>query len=618
MALKSRLQSMVGRLEETEDFTFDQLHENYKKLKTFAAKQQKEMASYMETSRAMCYASISSAEHYCAFFESSAGGATTISSPPPLRKRIAKGPNGYGMAIEDDGTVSGFTGQAGPAELAGVAIGMKVVAVNGVPTRGKAHTIAELQRCQSIDKSEVEFTFEAPATEGLYAVSSTFGTTMRDIKARNDQYSRDTRGELEKTLITDVLKPLEAYNALFGAFQDLINERQRARELYDRYRAKVRDLMQGGSARDPARLPRNEEKMKTAYAEYTRCNGHAITQLARFHKESVTFFSGLQRAYLAHQAAMFAAGHSTFESLLSLMTGSLNEAGIPLTPILPKVDVSASKLEPEPECLSTVPATLPAARQQPVSPVGLTPTNPFDGGGGASSNQPPGQPYMAVQAQTIEALPVQAYSATAPEAAPPAYSSTPGIPLVAAGTVPGTGGPVAQPPPPPYEAPGPTVQPLPFQHPAQQQSPSWAPNGGVGSGAPPPSYNSDPFAPAYAPAAIPASSNGTFSSGHGMHPTAISAVSPFADTPFDGTGGANVDASAGNPFAVSATTSSNGFVFGEPTSGTPAPAAIAGVDFPANLPPHLGGLGSSQAVNPDVRTAQGATRTNIGGWQTFE
>ena len=32
MALRSRLQSMVGRLEETEDFTFDQLHDNYKAL----------------------------------------------------------------------------------------------------------------------------------------------------------------------------------------------------------------------------------------------------------------------------------------------------------------------------------------------------------------------------------------------------------------------------------------------------------------------------------------------------------------------------------------------------------------------------------------------------------
>ena len=77
MALKSRLQSMVGRLDETEDLSFDQLQENYRTLRQFAAKQQKEMTSYLEKSRAICYASISSAEAYCAFFESSAGGATS-------------------------------------------------------------------------------------------------------------------------------------------------------------------------------------------------------------------------------------------------------------------------------------------------------------------------------------------------------------------------------------------------------------------------------------------------------------------------------------------------------------------------------------------------------------
>lgn len=290
---------------------------------------------------------------------------------------------------------------------------------------------------------------------------------------------------------------------------------------------------------------------------------------------------------------------------------------MPLTPVLPKVDANSYELEPEPECLPAVPATLPAAQQQLVSPAGVSPTNPFAG----ASNQPAAQPYVGAQAHAIIAQPVQAYSASTSEVAPPAYSSTPGIPLVPADT----GGTVAQRPPPPYEAPGPTAQPPPFQHPGQQLGPSWAPNAGVGSEPPPPGYNSDPFAPAHASVA-PTPSNAAFSTGQGMSSATISAASPFGHTPFDGTGGPNAlggaNVSAGNPFGVSAITSSNGFVFDEPTGVTPAPAAKAGVDFPANLPPHLGGPGSSQTmsqnVNPAARTAQGATRTSNGGWQTFE
>lgn len=623
MALRSRLQSMAGRLEETEDFTFDQLHDNYKALKAFAAKQQKEMTSYLEKSRAICYASVSSAEHYCAFFESSAGGATAT-SPAPQRRRITKGPNGYGMAIEDDGTVSGFTGQAGPAELAGVAIGMKIVAVNGVPTPGKACTIAQLH---AIDKDEVEFTFEPPATAGLSAVSSTFGVTVREIKARNEGYSRDLRGQLEKTLIADVLEPLAAYIALFDAFQDLINDRQRARDVYDRYRAKVRDLGQSSSARDPARLPRNEQKMKDAYNTYVRCNAHATSQLGRFHRESVMFFGGLQRAYLEHQAAMFSAGHSTFESLLSLMTSALNEAGMSLKPVLPKVGTiaPARELEPEPECFPAVPATT-STTQPSLLPGGVSPTNPFLGAD--AFKQLSGQP-LGVQAQPLMAQPVQTYPATASEAAPPAYSSTPGIPLVAAGA-PGAGGTYVQPLPPPYTPPVSNAQPPPFQHPAHQTSPSWMMN--VETAAPPPSYSRDPFAPVN----TPASSDAAFSSGpHGMAPTAMSTASPFGHMAFDGTGGppaqsqkltstsGGANANAGravhpDPFGWSATTSPNGFAFDEPTLwATTAPAGIAAVDFPANLPPHLGGPVTSRVASSDAASAQGA-KTSGGGWQTFE
>jgi hypothetical protein len=283
MALKSRLQSMVGRLDETEDLSFDQLQENYRTLRQFAAKQQKEMTSYLEKSRAICYASISSAEAYCAFFESSAGGATSSAAVGQQRRRITKGPLGFGMAIEDDGTVSGFTGQGGPAEMAGVAIGMKIVAVNGANTPGKASAIAELQRCAG--QGEVEFTFEPAPIQVLPVVSSAFGASVREIKGRNEAYARETRGELEQMLITEVLEPLETYIAQATSFQSLINDRQRTRELYDRYRAKVRDLGESGSARDPARLPRNEQKMNTAFAEYQRCNAHAISKLGQFHRQ---------------------------------------------------------------------------------------------------------------------------------------------------------------------------------------------------------------------------------------------------------------------------------------------------------------------------------------------
>ena len=62
MSLRSRAKASFGKVEKTEDLTFDQLHENYKALKAFSAKQKKEMTGYLEKSRAICYASISSAE----------------------------------------------------------------------------------------------------------------------------------------------------------------------------------------------------------------------------------------------------------------------------------------------------------------------------------------------------------------------------------------------------------------------------------------------------------------------------------------------------------------------------------------------------------------------------
>ena len=65
-----------------------------------------------------------------------------------------------------------------------------------------------------------------------------------------------------------MLEPLDAYIERVDVHQQLVNERQAARETYDRYRAKVRDLGVAGSSKDPARLPRNEQKLANALTEY--------------------------------------------------------------------------------------------------------------------------------------------------------------------------------------------------------------------------------------------------------------------------------------------------------------------------------------------------------------
>ena len=344
---------------------------------------------------------------------------------------------------------------------------------------------------------------------------------------------------------------------------------------------------------------------------------------------------------MAHQAAMFSAGSKTFDSLLSLMTGSLEQAGMPIKPELPKVDLDAAE-DFQTQALPSPPTTqLPSPSANPFAGGG----GPGGGGGGgagaggtgqAGYTMAPGQPQvhqvMGQPAHQPPLQPVQAYPAisaamTLSSSAPPAYSSTPGIPLVpAAGTgtgavavaVAGAGGP----PPPPYEVPSQTMQqqqqqqhlaPPPFQQQQQQQLqahgppqavvPSWTPAGvGTGTAAPPPSYHSDPFAAVQAPspAPAPAPSDVAFSSGHGMamgSTAAISTASPFGDTPFDG-----------GSSATMASTSSNGFPF-------PEPVAAPGVDFPANLPAHLGGTPGPAAHGGRSSTSgsQGS-----GGWQTFE
>ena len=94
------------------------------------------------------------------------GAHSTQSSPPVATRRhqqetlrIAKGTKGFGMGIEDDGTVSEFTFFVNnPARSAGVKIGTRIVAVAGVATPEKAAIIAELQR--RAHQTSVDFTFE--------------------------------------------------------------------------------------------------------------------------------------------------------------------------------------------------------------------------------------------------------------------------------------------------------------------------------------------------------------------------------------------------------------------------------------------------------------------------
>ena len=93
--------------------------------------------------------------------------STKASLPPPVgtqdrhqqRLQIAKGSKGFGMGIEDDGTVSTLTfGVHNPAKSAGVQIGTRIVAVDGVATKGKPAIVAELQR--RAHQTSVEFTFD--------------------------------------------------------------------------------------------------------------------------------------------------------------------------------------------------------------------------------------------------------------------------------------------------------------------------------------------------------------------------------------------------------------------------------------------------------------------------
>lgn len=78
-----------------------------------------------------------------------AAGSSGSRGPSGSQQRIhiVKGADGYGMGIEDDGLVSGFTFAGGPAEMAGVRIGTHIVAINGASTSGSKYNMQSEAAC---------------------------------------------------------------------------------------------------------------------------------------------------------------------------------------------------------------------------------------------------------------------------------------------------------------------------------------------------------------------------------------------------------------------------------------------------------------------------------------
>ena len=62
----------------------------------------------------------------------------------PVVVDVPKTAAGFGMIIGPDGTVSAFNGTSGAAEVAGVPLGHKITAVNGVTVASKADIVAQL------------------------------------------------------------------------------------------------------------------------------------------------------------------------------------------------------------------------------------------------------------------------------------------------------------------------------------------------------------------------------------------------------------------------------------------------------------------------------------------
>jgi hypothetical protein len=281
------------------------------------------MTEFLDKSRALCYASISSADSYAKFFASAAGGAQS-SDRPTMTRAVRKGASGYGMAIEDDGMVSGFTQISGPAELAGVVPGYRIVGVNGQAVSNKPQILEIVRRAAG--NLEVDFTLEPPLASRS-VTTNPFVQCTAIIKETTDSYNRDTRAAQETSLIKDIIDPLDEYLALLDKLKTDLAARETARDVYDRYRSKVQDLISSGSSRDANKLPRNEQKMAEAGEAFNKANMSAIAKLSSFHSQSVAFFGGINCAFLQHQSHLFSAGADTFRGLAEIMGGASDISG---------------------------------------------------------------------------------------------------------------------------------------------------------------------------------------------------------------------------------------------------------------------------------------------------
>lgn len=95
---------------------------------------------------------------------------------------LEKGPDGFGLAIEPDGSLRAFCSADGrpqegsAAERAGVRLGSRVTAVNGVAVAGREAVVAELRRPAAQDGAFFAFTTPPPpegvALPGLVSTTS--------------------------------------------------------------------------------------------------------------------------------------------------------------------------------------------------------------------------------------------------------------------------------------------------------------------------------------------------------------------------------------------------------------------------------------------------------------
>lgn len=105
MAFKSRVMAKLGKIDSTQDASFDGLQSHYLAIKEYAKKQHKDMHDFLAKTRAFCYATIASSESFSQFFRSSSFEHADVSPRRPVCISLHRGKDGFGMMIELDGTV---------------------------------------------------------------------------------------------------------------------------------------------------------------------------------------------------------------------------------------------------------------------------------------------------------------------------------------------------------------------------------------------------------------------------------------------------------------------------------------------------------------------------------